>query len=121
MDGCKVLGHRRHRVRNLGKLTPGREVWITDTKVQGTVASALPTPRADLIDVVHMIARRNWHNLVPMQMTESDTGGSRALDQLLEVAPASPASTPASRLVTPTTIRTRSGRKIIIKPQRLDL
>ncbi|ROL41873.1 hypothetical protein DPX16_3501 [Anabarilius grahami] len=37
---------RRHRVRNLSDLSPGDQVWITDTRSTGTVTSAHETPRS---------------------------------------------------------------------------
>ena len=112
---------RRHRVRNLSDLSPGDQVWITDTRSTGTVTSAHGTPRSYLVSGPQGTLRRNRRHLVPMSAdNSSDTqehaaGGDRqdTWTDASQVSPEGPQGTPQ-------TVRTRSGRSIT-KPDCLDL
>ena len=62
---------RRHRAHVLSKLAPGQEVWVTDSKVTGTVVGTHATPRSYMVDVPHGTVRRNRHHLIPMGGSEN--------------------------------------------------
>ncbi|KAG1924658.1 protein NYNRIN-like [Pimephales promelas] len=59
--------NKRHGARNLEPLVPGEDVWITDSRVQGTVISAHTTPRSYIVQVPQGTLRRNRHHLVSLQ------------------------------------------------------
>ena len=113
---------KRHRAHVLSKLAPGQEVWVTDSKVTGTVVGTHTTPRSYMVDVPLGTVRRNRHHLIPM-------GGPENRGTTLEDFPAHtavPASVSVPQAPTPraspqsSVPRTRSGRPIV-KPMRLDL
>lgn len=112
---------RRHRVRNLSELSPGDQVWITDSRSTGTVTSAHETPRSYLVSGSQGTLRRNRHHLVPMSADNS----SKTLEHATGVDPHD-TSTDTGQVSlegppgSPQTVRTRSGRAIK-KPDRLDL
>jgi len=119
--------NKRHGARNLEPLVPGEDVWITDSRVQGTVISAHTTPRSYIVQVPQGTLRRNWHHLVSLQTN----GGVVDVDKSPkeENAPDAPEPTspePAPPVTIspsregPETVRTRCGREVK-KPQRLDL
>ena len=75
--GCQLKGKghetggtesfdKRHRAHVLSKLAPGQEVWVTDSKVTGTVVGTHTTPRSYMVDVPLGTVRRNRHQLIPM-------------------------------------------------------
>ncbi|XP_065098142.1 insulin-like growth factor-binding protein 6a [Paramisgurnus dabryanus] len=74
---------RRHRVRNLPDLSPGDQVWITDTRSTGTVMSKHETPRSYLVSGSQGTLRRNRRHLVPISADNS----SEALGHAAEVDP----------------------------------
>ena len=113
---------QRHRAQVLSKLAPGQEVWVTDSKVTGTVVGAHPTPRSYMVDVPHGTVRRNRHHLIPMD----DSGDKRVMPANVPAPAAVPTLVPTPETSTPQATpqssipRSRSGRPIV-KPKRLDL
>uniref|UniRef100_A0A8C8J5T6 Uncharacterized protein n=1 Tax=Oncorhynchus tshawytscha TaxID=74940 RepID=A0A8C8J5T6_ONCTS len=106
---------KRHQVRDLSRLSPGGNMWITDTKAQGTVTSAHRNPRSYLVSRLQGTHRRNRHHLVPMTATKNNCEDSQQLH-----VPEDDMSTSVNCQVIPANVRTRSGRKVI-KPKNLDL
>lgn len=115
---------KRHRARNLPNLAPGDQVWITDTKTSGTVTSEHPMPRSYLVSGPQGTLRRNRCHLVPLPpaadsryeaqpVPTTEVDDYNTTRDTLIVSPMIPQ-------VTPTMVRTRSGREVI-KPKRLDL
>lgn len=126
----------RHRVRDLSQLTPGQQVWITDTKSQGTVVSSHSAPRSYIVDGPTGVIRRNRHNLVPFPETVSHTPHTPHTptpDTLpkpgdsTQDSPENPKSPPAqvAKADTPVPIHTRvpTSRygRVVRKPHRMDL
>lgn len=114
--------NRRHRAKPLSSLSPGQEVWITDTKTSGTVIQSHTSPRSYLVDAPHGVVRRNRLHLIPLQSPAQDEGGQQQQEPLpvLEQDHAPPAlgsPVPSPGVSTP---RTRSGR-VIKQPTRLNL
>ncbi|XP_034075852.1 uncharacterized protein K02A2.6-like [Gymnodraco acuticeps] len=111
----------RHRVRSLERLTPGKEVWVTDQKASGTVMGSHNTPRSYILEGPHGTVRRNRHHLIPMY-SSSEQSGRDAAEQHSGGGPephiAEPPEPGAQDL--PPTPRTRSGRAVV-RPARLDL
>lgn len=99
----RVNFNKRHRAQQLSTLTPGKHVWIKDTKEKGTVISQADTPRSYVIDSPRGTLRRNRHHLVstpvpPAEQTISpepdlpaDQPVSPALAEQTPVRPESPA------------------------------
>lgn len=86
---------RRHRAHVLSKLAPGQEVWVTDSKVTGTVVGTHATPRSYMVDVLHGTVRRNRHHLIPMSGSEdSDTPLENYPVQAAVPTPMSPPEAP---------------------------
>lgn len=106
----------RHRARDLGKLSPGDDVWITDTAEPGTVTSAHGTPRSYLIAGSQGTLRRNRSHLIPMPEQRSECEQQPLKVDRGEETPSAVRPTVSSPHIT----RTRSGRKIK-RPDRLDL
>lgn len=104
---------KRHQVRDLSRLSPGGNMWITDTKAQGTVTSAHRNPRSYLVSRLQGTLRRNRHHLVTA--TKNNCEDSQQLH-----VPEDDMSTSVNCQVIPANVRTRSGRKVI-KPKSLDL
>lgn len=113
---------RRHRVHVLSKLAPGQEVWVTDSKVTGTVVGAHATPRSYMVDVPHGTVRRNRHHLIPMDGSEdSGTPLENSPVQAAVPTPMSPPEAPEPLAsLQPSVPKTRSGRPIV-KPKTLNL
>ncbi|CAJ1061415.1 uncharacterized protein K02A2.6-like [Xyrichtys novacula] len=114
--------NRRHCAKPLSSLSPGQEVWITDTKTSGTVIQNHASPRSYLVDVPHGVVRRNRLHLIPLQSPSQDEAGQQQQEPLpvLEqghTPPALGSPVPSPGVSTP---RTRSGRAIK-QPTRLDL
>ncbi|CAJ1055538.1 uncharacterized protein K02A2.6-like [Xyrichtys novacula] len=114
--------NRRHCAKPLSSLSPGQEVWITDTKTPGTVIQNHASPRSYLVDVPHGVVRRNRLHLIPLQSPSQDEAGQQQQEPLpvLEqghTPPALGSPVPSPGVSTP---RTRSGRAIK-QPIRLDL
>ncbi|XP_072557014.1 uncharacterized protein [Paramormyrops kingsleyae] len=63
--------NRRHRARDLSQLVPGDQVWISDTRAQGTVTSLHHSPRSYLISGPSGTLRRNRRHLVPIPVLQS--------------------------------------------------
>ncbi|KAJ8356775.1 hypothetical protein SKAU_G00195690 [Synaphobranchus kaupii] len=110
----------RHRARSLDRLTPGKEVWVTDQGATGVVVSSHPTPRSYIVDGPHGTVRRNRRHLIPMESSPEQSGGGAA-EQPLGYAPGQSSAEPPKQITEPTsTPRTRSGR-VVVRPTRLDL
>ncbi|KAJ8375234.1 hypothetical protein SKAU_G00058140 [Synaphobranchus kaupii] len=109
--------NRRHRAQELSHLPPGKQVWVTDAKVTGTMVGDHSTPRSYVVDVPHGTVRRNRHHLIPMDRPESrqDTQVSTPTQAAVS-SPVKPTPEPSPDR---TTVRTRAGRAVV-KPQRLD-
>uniref|UniRef100_A0A3B1ISF7 Gypsy retrotransposon integrase-like protein 1 n=1 Tax=Astyanax mexicanus TaxID=7994 RepID=A0A3B1ISF7_ASTMX len=113
--------NQRHRVRNLSKLFPGKQVWVTDQKVTGTVLGEHSTPRSYMIEVPHGTVRRNRHHLIPMDETDSNSTTQNSSQVPAAVTPIQTQVTQTPCVKPELTIpRTRFGR-LIVKPQKLDL
>ena len=111
----------RHRVRNLSDLSPGDQVWITDTRSTGTVTSAHETPRSYLVNGPQGTLRRNRRHLVPMSADDSSNAqGHAAGVDLQDTSTDTGQVSPEGSQHSPQTVRTRSGRSIS-KPDRLNL
>uniref|UniRef100_A0A3Q2QP68 Integrase catalytic domain-containing protein n=1 Tax=Fundulus heteroclitus TaxID=8078 RepID=A0A3Q2QP68_FUNHE len=114
--------NRRHCAKPLCSLSPGQEVWITDSKTSGSVIQRHTSPRSYLVDAPHGVVRRNRLHLIPLQSPAQDEGGQQQPEPLpvLEQDHAPPAlgsPVPSPEVSTP---RTRSGR-VIKQPTRLNL
>lgn len=112
---------RRHRVRNLSDMSPGDQVWITDTRSTGTVTSAHESPRSYLVSGPQGTVRRNRRHLVPMSENSSSESHEHAAGgNLQDTSTDTGQMSPERPQNSPRTGRTRSGRSIK-KPDRLDL
>ncbi|XP_030204757.1 uncharacterized protein K02A2.6-like [Gadus morhua] len=114
--------NRRHRAKPLSSLSPGQEVWVTDTKTPGTVIQSHTSPRSYLVDAPHGVVRRNRLHLIPLQSPSRDEAGQQQQEPLPvleqgDTPPALGSPVPSPGVSTP---RTRSGRAII-QPTRLNL
>lgn len=108
----------RHRARALAKLIPGDQVWITDTKAQGTVTSIHPSPRSYVVCGPQGTLRRNRQHLVPMPGSQDENQPEQG--DIPPRASSGTLSSPKPSQSTPSVLRTKSGREVK-KPQRLDL
>ncbi|KAL7830876.1 hypothetical protein SRHO_G00303780 [Serrasalmus rhombeus] len=70
--------NQQHRARNLHKLVPGQDVWITDQKATGAVIGSHATPRSYLVEGPHGVIRRNHHLLIAMQPSPEQISGGTA-------------------------------------------
>lgn len=62
--------NKRHRARELDKLTPGESVWVTDMKTRGTVLATGANPRSHIIrteEGVTLRRNRRMLNCLPQQ------------------------------------------------------
>uniref|UniRef100_A0A8C6SPN1 Gypsy retrotransposon integrase-like protein 1 n=1 Tax=Neogobius melanostomus TaxID=47308 RepID=A0A8C6SPN1_9GOBI len=64
---CEQAKHynRRHRTRQLSKLTPGQKVWITTEGTTGEVVRPANTPRSYVVETDRGFLRRNRSHLRP--------------------------------------------------------
>lgn len=114
--------NRRHRAKPLSSLSPGQEVWVTDTKTPGTVIQSHTSPRSYLVESPHGVVRRNRLHLIPLQPPAQDEAGQQQQEPLPaleqgDTPPALGSPVPSPGVSTP---RTRSGRAIT-QPTRLNL
>lgn len=114
--------NRRHRAKPLSSLSPGQEVWVTDTKTPGTVIQSHTSPRSYLVESPHGVVRRNRLHLIPLQPPAQDEAGQQQQEPLPaleqgDTPPALGSPVPSPGVSTP---RTRLGRAII-QPTRLNL
>ncbi|GBL74402.1 hypothetical protein AVEN_227721-1 [Araneus ventricosus] len=65
IEGQKMNYDKHHGVRNLDKLDPGPNVWITDRRVTGKVLQKTPYPRSYLVQSGKRIYRRNQKHPIP--------------------------------------------------------
>lgn len=113
----------RHRAQNLNRLTPGKDMWVTDQRAAGAVIGSHTTPRSYLVEGLHGIIRRNPRHLIAMQPSP-EPGSSGAAVQIPGGVPERPAAAPLQQNgpeppSTPT-LRTRSGRAVV-RPTRFSL
>lgn len=106
----------RHPARDLSKLSPGDDIWISDTAEPGIVTSAHSTPRSYLVTGPQGTVQRNRSHLIPMPELGSECEQQPLKADRGEETPPTVTPTVSSPHVT----RTRSGREIK-KPDRLDL
>ncbi|KAK0145669.1 hypothetical protein N1851_015450 [Merluccius polli] len=114
--GAKCF-NSRHRARDLGKLSPGDNVWISDAAEQGKVTSVHSSPRSYLVMGPQGTLRRNRCHLIPMPESGSDC--EQQPEQPPEADSGVETPPPATESVNTPDIR-RSGREIK-KPDRLNL
>uniref|UniRef100_A0A3Q2U3D0 Integrase catalytic domain-containing protein n=1 Tax=Fundulus heteroclitus TaxID=8078 RepID=A0A3Q2U3D0_FUNHE len=109
----------RNRARDLGKLSPGDNVWIADAAEQGKVSSVHSSPRSYLVMGPQGTLRRNRCHLIPMP--ESGSECEQQQEQPPEADSGVENPPPATESVNaPDIMRLRSGREIK-KPDRLNL
>ncbi|XP_062399854.1 uncharacterized protein K02A2.6-like [Sardina pilchardus] len=109
----------RHRARDLGKLSPGDNVWISDAAEQGKVTSVHSSPRSYHVMGPQGTLRRNRCHLIPMP--ESGSECEQQPDQPPGADSGVETPQPATESVNaPDIMRSRSGREIK-KPDRLNL
>ncbi|KAL7865994.1 hypothetical protein SRHO_G00112410 [Serrasalmus rhombeus] len=120
--------NQQHRARNLHKLVPGQDVWITDQKATGAVIGSHTTPRSYLVEGPHRVIRRNRHHLIAMQPSPEQISGGTAEGMLggtperpptVQPAVAAPQQNVPEPPSTPA-LRTRS-RRAVVKPTKLNL
>lgn len=124
----KLSFDRRHATKVLEPLHAGDQVWITDTKTQGTVSSPAETPRSYVVQTPSgETIRRNRRHLVSMPDDPNDLANSS--DKGIETPKPDPSKTPPlpgasdnsqSSSPSPDVRRTRCGRTVKT-PKRLDL
>uniref|UniRef100_A0A674DKS6 Integrase catalytic domain-containing protein n=1 Tax=Salmo trutta TaxID=8032 RepID=A0A674DKS6_SALTR len=64
--------NKRHRASDFSRLPPGKQVWMTDSKVTGIVLREHTAPQSYMVDVPHGSVRRNRHHLIPMDGPENN-------------------------------------------------
>ena len=103
--------NRRHRTSNLKSLPPGKQVWVTDARVTGTVTNEVAA-RSYVVKVPNGSIRRNRRHLIPINIQENTQAHTPTNIPDQKPIPYYPEGTPR-------TPRTRSGRPVR-KPKKLD-
>ncbi|GBN40022.1 hypothetical protein AVEN_250889-1 [Araneus ventricosus] len=65
IEGQKTNYDKHHDVRNLDELDPGRNIWITDSRITGKDLQKTPYPRSYLVQSGKRVYRRNRKHLNP--------------------------------------------------------
>uniref|UniRef100_A0A4W5MV71 Integrase catalytic domain-containing protein n=1 Tax=Hucho hucho TaxID=62062 RepID=A0A4W5MV71_9TELE len=114
--------NKRHRVSEVSRLPPGKQVWVTASKITGTVLREHVAPRSYMVEVPHVSVRRNRHHLIPMDGPENNNARQEKVhvSSPLRHTTLPEPPTPKVILDVPATPRTRSGQAIV-KPKRLEL